>query len=489
MVAFSAILQTALGLSAANDLTSLFGPYLSPQAEILYGNDTNFYAQLQQRWTDYKAPSYGAGAIKPATAKDVQNVVKIANANSIPFFVTGGGHGISDYHNFDGLSIDMGKFNTVERNAAGDRLTIGGAVKIHQLTKPLAEWGKELPLGSCACVGVVGATLGGGIGSLHGLRGLLVDYLEEVEVVTASGDLIKASETEHKDLFWALRGAGSNYGIVTSATYRLPEVTNKGVYVNADYVYPVSANQSFFEVLEQFDNTLPPRLAITGASFFDRVNNKPVIAVNAVFFGPLEEALPHLQPFESLQPEMKNVSSIPAEQMMDAAFFSFFGMDNGACTPNQHINIYTVALRQIHAPTFQSFYSKLVDFWNANPTYQGRLLIQRYSNEGPMAVPDDATAYAYRDVKTYMNIEGFYADSALDDAVNEFATLGRQEFVETSGFDQLAVYSNYARGDEGPVAWYGERKLPKLSALKRKWDPEQRFSVNNPVPLHWRTEL
>lgn len=274
MVAFSAILQTALGLSAANDLTSLFGPYLSPQAEILNGNDTNFYAQLQQRWTDYKAPSYGAGAIKPATAKDVQNIVKIANANSIPFFVTGGGHGISDYHNFDGLSIDMGKFNTVERNAAGDRLTIGGAVKIHQLTKPLAEWGKELPLGSCACVGVVGATLGGGIGSLHGLRGLLADYLEEVEVVTASGDLIKASETEHKDLFWALRGAGSNYGIVTSATYRLPEVTNKGVYVNADYVFPVSANQSFFEVLEQFDNTLPPRLAITGASFFDRVNNK-----------------------------------------------------------------------------------------------------------------------------------------------------------------------------------------------------------------------
>ncbi|KAL4926725.1 FAD-binding oxidoreductase [Aspergillus undulatus] len=444
MVAFSAIFQTALGLSAAKDLTSLFGPYLSPQAEIFYGNDTDFYVQLQQRWTDYKAPSYGAGAIKPATAKDVQNIVKIANANSIRFFVTGGGHGISDYHEFDGLSIDMAKFNTVERNAAGDRLTIGG-----------------LPLGSCACVGVVGATLGGGIGSLHGLRGLLVDYLEEVEVVTASGDLVKASETENKDLFWALRGAGSNYGIVTSAMYRLPEVTNKGVYVNADYVFPVSANESFFEVLEHFDNTLPSRLAITGASFFDRVNNKPVIAVNAVFFGSLEEALPYLQPFESLQP-----------QMMDAAFFNFFGMDNGACTPNQHINIYTVALKQFHAPTFLSFYSRL-----------------RYSNEGPMAVPDDATAYAFRDVKTYMNIEGFYADSSLDDAVNEFATLGRQEFAKTSGFDQLAVYSNYARGDEGPIAWYGERKLPMLSALKRKWDPEQRFSVNNPVPLHWRSEL
>ncbi|CAI7678275.1 unnamed protein product [Penicillium pancosmium] len=489
MVAFSAIFQTVLGLSVTKNLELLFGPYLSPQAEIISGTDTNFYAKLQQRWTNYKAPSYGAGAIKPATAYDVQSIVQIANENSIPFFVTGGGHGISDYHNFDGLSIDLGKFNTVDSNAEGDRLTIGGAVKIHQLIKPLAELGRELPLGSCACVGVVGATLGGGIGSLHGHRGLLVDFLEEVEVVTASGDLIKASETKHADLFWALRGAGSNYGIVTSATYRLPKVTNNGKYVNADYVYPVSANQSFFELMEKFDETLPSRLSITGASFFDRMKNKPVIIVNAVFFGSLEEATPFLQPFESLQPEMRNVSSIPAEQMMDAAFFNFFGMDNGACTPNQHINIYTVALRQFHAPTFQFFYSKLVDFWTANPSYQGRLLIQRYSNEGPMAVPDNATAYAYRDVKTYMNIEGFYPDSSLDDAVNKFATLSRQDFAKTSGFDQLAVYSNYARGDEGPIAWYGDRKLPKLSALKRKWDPEQRFSVSNPVPLQWKTEL
>jgi FAD/FMN-containing dehydrogenase len=121
---------------------------------------------------------------------------------------------------------------------------------------------------------VVGATLGGGIGSLHGHRGLLVDFLDEVEVVTASGDLIKASESQNADLFWALRGAGSNFGIVTSATYRLPKVSNNGKYVNADYVYPVSTNQSFFEVMEKFDETLPSRLSITGASFFDRINNK-----------------------------------------------------------------------------------------------------------------------------------------------------------------------------------------------------------------------
>ena len=274
MVAASTLGQSVLGLSVATNLTSLFGPYLSSQAEILYPADDNFYANLQQRWTEYKAPSYGIGAIRPATVSDVQSIVRIATANHIPFFVTGGGHGISDYSSFDGLSVELSRFNKVESNAEGDLVTIGGAVKVYQLVKPLAKLGRELPLGNCACVGLVGATLGGGIGGLHGHRGLLVDLVEEFEVVTASSDLVKASATENEDLFWALRGAGSNFGIVTSATYRLPKVSNGGMYVNADFVYPADRNHSFWEIMADFDSTLPSRLAITAVSFFNRVTNK-----------------------------------------------------------------------------------------------------------------------------------------------------------------------------------------------------------------------
>lgn len=274
MVAASSLWQNVLGLSVATNLTTLFGPHLSPQAQILQPTEKNFYASLQQRWTDYHAPSYSVGAIKPATASDVQSIVRIAIANDINFFATGGGHGFSDYDSFDGLSIDLSKLDTVKSNAEGDRITIGGSVKVYQLLKPLAELGRELPLGSCACVGVVGATLGGGIGGLHGHRGLLVDLLEEVELVTASGHLVKASNTENEDLFWALRGAGSNYGIVTSATYRLPEVSNKGMYVNADFLFPASVNHSFWKVMGDFDETLPSRLAITAASVFNRMENK-----------------------------------------------------------------------------------------------------------------------------------------------------------------------------------------------------------------------
>lgn len=81
------------------------------------------------------------------------------------------------------------------------------------------------------------------------------------------------------------------------------------------------------------------------------------------------------------------------------------------------------------------------------------------------------------------NFEGFYDDHALDEPVNAFWAPARTKFAETSGYDRLVVYPNYARGDEGPEAWYGAVNLPRLIALKRQFDPSELFSVNNPVPL------
>lgn len=83
------------------------------------------------------------------------------------------------------------------------------------------------------------------------------------------------------------------------------------------------------------------------------------------------------------------------------------------------------------------------------------------------------------------NFEGFYNDTGLDDPVNTFWAPARDEFARSSGYGRLAVYGNYARGDEGPEAWYGSKNLARLAALKQKYDPNELFSVNNPVPLNW----
>lgn len=127
-----------------------------------------------------------------------------------------------------------------------------------------------------------------------------------------------------------------------------------------------------------------------------------MIAINIIFYGPQEEGEPFTKPFKDLQPVMSNISMVPADNIMEAAFFNSFGQDNGACTPNQHINIYTMALKEIHTPTFEDFFLKLVDFWKANPGFQGRFLMQRYASDGPRAVPDSETAFGYRDAQLFM---------------------------------------------------------------------------------------
>jgi FAD/FMN-containing dehydrogenase len=261
-------------LSLQPNITALFGPHLSSGAHIIPASTPGYPAQIQQRWTDYNAPSYNFGAIKPSNEKDIQEIIRIARSHSIPFFTLAGGHGVSDYHSFNGMAIDLGAFKSIEFSKDNSHVTIGGSTKIYQLIKPLYDAGKELPLGSCACVGVVGATLGGGIGGLQGHQGLMLDSLESVRIITATGELVEASESENKDLFWAVRGAGSNFGIVTSATYSLPDISNSGMYMNADFLLPASANISFWQAMKSFDRDMPSRLAINAVVVYNRVANQ-----------------------------------------------------------------------------------------------------------------------------------------------------------------------------------------------------------------------
>lgn len=119
----------------------------------------------------------------------------------------------------------------------------------------------------------MGATMGAGIGPLMGHRGLMSDALEAVRMVTADGKLVTASKSENADLFWAIRGAGSSFGVVTSATFKVYDITNKGQVMIADLVYPAIANQSFWRILQSFDHDLPSRLAMTGVGLYDRERN------------------------------------------------------------------------------------------------------------------------------------------------------------------------------------------------------------------------
>lgn len=119
-------------------------------------------------------------------------------------------------------------------------------------------------------MGVIGATLGAGISTLQGHRGLLLDALVSMKVVTADGRLITVSETEHEDLFWAMRGAGANFGIVTEATFRTYEQTNGGQATVIDLVFPPAANHSYYQTLAAYGDDMPSKLALTAVGMYNR---------------------------------------------------------------------------------------------------------------------------------------------------------------------------------------------------------------------------
>lgn len=118
-------------------------------------------------------------------------------------------------------------------------------------------------------MGVVGATLGAGVGRFQGIHGLIIDALLSVRLVTAKGRIITASATEHSDLFWGLRGAGANFGIILSATYKITDHSNGGNVMIADLIFPASANLSYFNTMKNFQDKLPAELALFTTIFFD----------------------------------------------------------------------------------------------------------------------------------------------------------------------------------------------------------------------------
>ncbi|KAL8645999.1 MAG: hypothetical protein Q9226_007051, partial [Calogaya cf. arnoldii] len=259
-LAFIVALLTSHVLAAAIDAAATVEQLRSPSwglsrgTEILLRTDPTF-ANRTQRWTSHEAPTYLA-AVKPALVSDVQKIVRFASAVRIPFLATGGGHGFATtlgrLHN--GLKIDLSAFKQISIDKAAGRMTVGGSVLIGDVIEPLYNAGKEIRL--------VGATLGGGIGRYSGLHGMIVDALESVQLVTANGEVVTASARENSDLFWGIRGAGFNFGIVVSATYKVFDLTNNGQVVNADFLFTANQSIAIFEYFKSFETTLPAELAL-----------------------------------------------------------------------------------------------------------------------------------------------------------------------------------------------------------------------------------
>jgi len=118
-----------------------------------------------------------------------------------------------------------------------------------------------LAVGSCACPAMIGASIGGGVGRFQGINGLLIDSVVSAEIVTADGQIRTASATQNDDLYWAIRGAGQNFGIITSAVYSMPRQTNKGQIFSADFLLSAEQNASYYDLVQELVESMPAELS------------------------------------------------------------------------------------------------------------------------------------------------------------------------------------------------------------------------------------
>lgn len=132
----------------------------------------------------------------------------------------------------------------------------------------------QIETGSCSGPGMVGITLGGGVGRFTEIYGLVADALVSARLIIASGDVVEVSDTSHPDLFWAIRGAGANFGVVTSATYRLHKRSSeKGEVTNIHMIFPAEMSSAYFKALESYEAT-PERLASVSVIHHSQDTNK-----------------------------------------------------------------------------------------------------------------------------------------------------------------------------------------------------------------------
>ncbi|CAE7205748.1 hypothetical protein P3342_011551 [Pyrenophora teres f. teres] len=474
-------LLSVVGMTSAvtpGNIQSYLQSHLSSKSEVFLSSSQSYQTELTERWNAYQAPSYVVG-VKPATAQDVSTIVKYAAQNSIAFMGTGGGHGYTTTTSAvnNGINIDLGAFKSISIDKAASTMTIGGAVTFGEVLDPVFAAGKEIQTGSCSCVGFVGATLGGGIGPYQGLHGLIIDALQSVTMVTGKGDIVNASSSVNSDLFWGLRGAGMNYGIVTSATYKLADQTNGGHALNGDFLFPASENATVFNILSKFAGYQPNAFSITSAIQYSTDYKMTVIMVNAVYIGAEADGRKVIAPLLSTKALKSNITMIPYNRLI---FENRFGVDPLGCIAGLPQAAYGLNLYKYDVATYQATLASYIDFYAATGLTTSYMVTEMFPTKVTLQTADAAAAYPYRNTMAYlfMSFSGFTTDAQIS-AIADFAKARRADFVKLNGAKGLQVYVNYAHGDEGRDAWYTAEKLPKLEQLKKTWDPQSLFNFTN----------
>jgi FAD/FMN-containing dehydrogenase len=402
-------------------------------------------------------------------AADVADAVRLASGHNLEIAVRGGGHNVAGRSVVDdGVMIDLAEMRGVHVSLPAMRAHVQGGATWKDVNRETQLHALATTGGVVSSTGVAGLTLGGGFGWLMPKYGMAMDNLVSAEVVLADGTIVRVSDADHADLFWAIRGGGGNFGVVTSLEFTLHQV---GPMVTGGLVaWPIAKAAEVIRFYRDFTAGLPDEAFAAAALLTGPDGATKLVGIAAGHCGAPDAAAKDLAPIKSFgSPVMDAMGPIPytaLNAMLDDAF------PKGARFYWKSHFLESLADGAIDA---------LTAAFAACPSPMAQILIEGFHGAGTR-VPVEATAYAMRAPGYNCLVLGEWADPAQDEACVGWT---RQTYEAVRPFMSARRYANYMDNDDAGqdtlAAVYGPN-LPRLRELKRKYDPGNAFHLNLNVP-------
>ncbi|KAH8158564.1 hypothetical protein CIB48_g9677 [Xylaria polymorpha] len=475
---------------------------LSPATAIHLPGSDEFEAATT-RWSELDTPTASI-VVVPATEDDVARTVLQANKCGVPVLAFNGVHGaITTLGRMtSGVAIQLGQLSNVTVARDGKTATIAGGTLSKTVTDTLWAAGKQTVTGTCECVSYLGPALGGGHGWLQGHHGLVADQFVSMNIVLADG--IRHTINSSSDLWWAVKGAGQNFGIVTSVTVKVYDIEDSDWAIET-LIFSGDQVEAVYEAANQHFSNPPPD--VINWSYWlnivdidpDKVsleespdalnsfsqNSQPVILFYIIQEGVTVVDPIYTSPFHDIGP----ISSEPMSgSYRDLAAWTGIAVDSPPCQKAGLANPrFPIYLREHNVTAQREAYDVFAaNVGGADSLFTNSIfMFEAYPQQGVRAVDSSSTAFAFRNDNLLISPLLTYvpAGAELDAQVESIGNQLRDIIYRGSGRTELHAYINYAYGDETPKNWYGyeQWRQTRLQNLKQKYDPKGKFSFFGPV--------
>jgi FAD/FMN-containing dehydrogenase len=442
------------------------------KGQIVLPDDPN-YNKVREIW-NAMIDRRPAVIVQCAATDDVLHAISYARENGLELSIRGGGHNIAGSALCDnGVLIDLSNMKTVSVDAQNRRASVEPGATLGDFDKAVQAHGLATPTGINSTTGIAGLTLGGGFGWLTRKYGMTIDNLVSVDMVTADGRKKHVSEDENADLFWAIRGGGGNFGVVTRFEFALYPV---GPEILAGLlVFPLNQAKQVLQKYREYVKSAPEELNIWAVlrkapplPFLpENVHGKEVIVLAVFYAGDTKEGEKLIDPLRGFgDPYGEHIGAMPYAQWQQAF--------DPLLTPGARNYWKSHNFTQLSDDALDS----IIEFAGKLPSPQCEIfvgLIAGIANR----VPSEAMAYGHRDAKFVLNVHGRWDEAAQDKTCIAWA---RAFFEASKPYASAGAYVNFMTGDESErvAAAYGVN-YARLKQIKKKYDPENIFHNNQNI--------